>query len=59
MQVHELNKQEHYYITEIEKVKKEDKETFSNIDNMEKYARENYWMKKDSEELYIFVEAEK
>ena len=59
MQVHELSKQENYYATEITKVKKEDKETFSSIENMEKYARENYWMKKDSEDLYIFVEAEK
>ena len=40
MQVHELTKQENYYATEIAKVKQVEKETFSSIENMEKYARE-------------------
>ena len=29
------------------------------VEQMEKYAREHYWMKRDSEDLYIFVEEEK
>ena len=36
--------------------KKVQKELFSGIGQMETYARENYWMKRDSEDLYIFVE---
>lgn len=59
LQLRDLKKEEKYYTTEIEKVKKEQKELFSGIDQMEKYARENYWMKRDSEDLYIFMEAEK
>jgi cell division protein FtsB len=59
LQLHELNKEEVYYTKEIIKVKKEQHELFSGIDQMEKYARENYWMKRDSEDLYIFVEDDK
>ena len=59
MQLHDLNKEEKYYTKEIVKVKQEQKELFSGIDQMEKYARENYWMKRDSEDLYIFVEEKK
>ena len=59
LQLHELNKEETYYTKEIAKVKKEQKDLFSGIDQMETYARENYWMKRDSEDLYIFVEEEK
>lgn len=58
LQLRELNKEEAYYTKEIAKVKKEQKELFSGIEQMEKYARENYWMKRDSEDLYIFVEEE-
>jgi cell division protein FtsB len=59
LQLRELNKEERYYTKEISKVKQDQKELFSGIDQMEKYARENYWMKRDSEDLYIFVEEEK
>lgn len=58
LQLRELNKEEAYYTREIAKVKKEQKELFSGIEQMEKYARENYWMKRDSEDLYIFMEEE-
>lgn len=59
MQLRELSKEETYYTKEIDYIKQEEKELFSGIDQMEKYARENYWMKRDSEDVYIFVEAEK
>ena len=59
MQLRELNKEEKYYTKEIITVKQQQKELFSGIEQMEKYARENYWMKRDSEDLYIFVEEEK
>ncbi len=59
LQLHELNKEETYYTKEISNIRKEQKELFSGVDQMEKYARENYWMKRDSEDLYIFVEEEK
>lgn len=59
LQLRELNKEEAYYIKEISNIKKVQKELFSGIGQMETYARENYWMKRDSEDLYIFVEEEK
>lgn len=59
LRLRELNKEETYYTKEIAKIKKEQIELFSGIDQMETYARENYWMKRDSEDLYIFVEEEK
>ncbi len=59
LQLNELNKEETYYTKEISNIKQEQKDLFSGIDQMEKYARENYWMKRDSEDVYIFVEAEK
>ena len=58
-QLHELSKEETYYTKEISDIKQEQKELFSGVDQMEKYARENYWMKRDSEDVYIFVEEEK
>ncbi len=57
-QVNKLSKEEKYYANEIKKVNQEQKLLFSGVDQMEKYARENYWMKRDSEDLYIFVEEE-
>ena len=58
MHLHELNKEEEYYSKEIVKAKQERKQLFSGIEQMEKYARENYWMKRDSEDLYVFVAEE-
>ena len=59
MQLRDLEKEESYYKKEIATIKKEQRELFSGIDQMEKFARENYWMKRDSEDLYIFIESEK
>lgn len=59
LQLRKLEKEQHYYISEIQKVKQEQEELFSGTEQMEKYAREHYWMKRDSEDLYIFVEEEK
>ena len=59
LQLRELNKEEAYYTKEISEIRKEQKELFPGVEQMEKYAREHYWMKRDSEDLYIFVEEEK
>jgi len=58
LQLRKLEKEEKYYISEIKKVKTEQQELFSGTEQMEKYAREHYWMKRDSEDLYIFTEEE-
>lgn len=51
-----LNQQKAYYTEEIEKVKEERKELFSSWENLEKFGREKYHMKKDSEDIYLIVE---
>ena len=48
-----LNKQTKYFEKEIEKSKKEYAATFSTIEQMEAYAREEYLMKKPDEDLFI------
>lgn len=47
-----------YYIEKIEEVKQEREELLSNDELLEKFAREKYLMKKESEDLFIIVEEE-
>jgi hypothetical protein len=49
----QLNHQTEYYRELIEKDKLEYASTFSSIDQMEKYAREEYKMKRPEEDLFI------
>ncbi len=54
----ELNKLEsdrEYYQAEIEKNKKEAHELMSDPDNLEKFAREKYLMKKEDEDIFLIV----
>ncbi|MES2617186.1 MAG: septum formation initiator family protein [Bacteroidota bacterium] len=58
-EINGLEKKEAYYIEEITAAKKMQLELFSNIRNLEKFAREKYYMKKDNEDLFIFRESAK
>ena len=51
-EINELENNKKYYEEEIKKDKKNIK-NLKNPDQIEKYAREKYFMKKDSEEVYI------
>ena len=51
-----LKNDKEYYITEIEKSKEATFELMSNPDNLEKFAREKYLMKKDDEDIFLIVE---
>lgn len=51
-----LYKEEKYYTQMIQDIKSEQKKIFKNSSTLEQFAREKYWMKKDSEEVYILVE---
>ncbi len=53
-----LNADKVYYLEKIEKVKEDREELLSNLDLLEKFAREKYLMKKPTEDLYVVVEAE-
>ena len=59
LRLRDLEKEEQYYRKEIQQVESDMKELFSGVDEMEKFAREHYWMKRDSEDVYIFMEEEK
>ena len=54
--VSDLEAQKEYYIEKIEEVKHEREELFSNPEQLEKFARERYLMKKANEDLYIIQE---
>lgn len=51
-----LNTEKEYYITEIEKNKKEIIELQNNKKSLETFAREKYHMKKDNEDIFVFVQ---
>ncbi len=52
----ELEDQKEYYVQQIELLKKEQASTLGSDKLMEKYAREKYFMKKDSEEVFVLVD---
>ncbi len=51
-----LNAEKEYYISEIEKNKKEIVELQNNKKSLETFAREKYLMKKDNEDVFVFVQ---
>jgi cell division protein FtsB len=51
-QVNELEDNKEYYQQEIKKDEEQIKQ-LNNPEQIEKYAREKYYMKKDSEDIYI------
>jgi cell division protein FtsB len=55
-ELQKLENDKAYYLTEIEKNKKDMDELMSDQDHLEKYAREKYLMKKDDEDIYLIVE---
>lgn len=52
----ELEKQKTYYMQKFKDVEKDRKELLSNEELLEKFAREKYLMKKETEDLYVVVE---
>ncbi|MGY6522862.1 MAG: FtsB family cell division protein [Mongoliitalea sp.] len=52
----ELENQKEFYLERKEKIKADREELMSNYELLEKFARERYYMKKKSEDLYVVVE---
>ena len=50
-----LEKEKAYYQDKIEKDSRKKKELFSNKNNLEKFAREQYFMKKINEDIFVIV----
>lgn len=50
-----LKTERDYYIAEIEKNKNEINELQNNMKSLETFAREKYLMKKDNEDVFVFI----
>ncbi|MEX0814025.1 MAG: septum formation initiator family protein [Chitinophagales bacterium] len=55
-QLKEMEAERKYYQEKLQEVQLMHKDLFKNEENLERYAREQYLMKKDGEELFIIVE---
>lgn len=55
----DLEAQKEFYLGKIDSVQQDREELLSNIELLEKYAREEYMMKKPNEDLFIIVQKEK
>jgi len=53
--INKLKNDQSYYIAEIQKNKIELQELKTNKKSLEKFAREKYLMKKDNEDVFVFV----
>ena len=54
--VKELVDQEVYYLENIEQVKKDREALLNDMELLERFAREKYYMKKEGEDLFVVVE---
>jgi len=54
-QLKSLESEKEYFRKAIEKTSKELDELTKNPATLEKFARENYYMKKDNEEIFVFT----
>jgi cell division protein FtsB len=54
-----VESEKEFYISEIEKDKKTSESLKSNTDLLERFAREQFLMKRDNEDVYLIVEEEK
>jgi cell division protein FtsB len=52
---HKLEKDKNYYVAEIENNKVNLKELRTNKKSLETFAREKYLMKKENEDVFVFV----
>lgn len=58
-QLKALNREKQFYLDKIDKVKQEREQLLTNTEALEKFAREKYLMKKESEDLYVIVDDSK
>ncbi|SFG94279.1 FtsB family cell division protein [Pedobacter insulae] len=58
-QVNKLQQEKGFYLTQIAAVKKDLTELDSNLNSIEKFAREKYFMKKDNEDVFIVIKSSK
>ncbi len=51
----QLEESKMFYLQQIDEVKQDKEELFTNLEKLEKFAREKYKMKRDDEDLYIVL----
>lgn len=51
-----LENEKEYYLEKIQEVEKDRVELMTNKELLEKFAREKYLMKKESEDIFVIVE---
>ena len=56
MEIRQLKQDKEYYIEKIAEDSERLKELKTNKENLEKYAREQYLMKKDNEDVFVIVQ---
>lgn len=57
-QLNELEIQKAYYLKEIKEIEHLKENLFSSDENIERFARERYMMKKDNEDIFIIEEVD-
>jgi len=57
-ELYQLNKDKEYYQEEIVEIREDLEELLSDNRKLEKFARERYYMKKQNEEIFVFVNEE-
>jgi len=50
-----LKDKQYFYETKIQEIREYESALFNNQEALERYAREKYMMKKDDEDLFVFV----
>lgn len=58
-QLKSLKREKEFYQQKIDEVKREREQLLTDTEALEKFAREKYLMKKESEDLYVIVEESK
>jgi hypothetical protein len=55
-EVNKLEEEKQFYIKEIAKADIELKELTTNLNSLEKFARERYLMKRENEDIYVVID---
>ena len=58
-ELHQYKEDKEYYKKQITQTEQDLNELLTNEENLEKFAREKYLMKKDNEEVFVIVEKKK
>lgn len=56
LELQELKQDKRYYQQKIKETRQNKKELIQNKETLEKFAREQYFMKKEDEDVYVIIE---